>query len=61
MSIFLCIFANTIRFADLVDNTCVSNLKQFYLYQNKSIIRYNIVWFLITFIFWLLSKDAINY
>jgi hypothetical protein len=53
MSIFLCIFANTIRFVDLVDNTTVSNLKQFYLYQNKSIIRYNIVWFLITFIFWL--------
>lgn len=54
LSIILCLFANSIRWADLADNTTVRTFKDYINYSNKITILYNIIWFLITFIVWVL-------
>jgi hypothetical protein len=59
LSIILCVFANCVRWADLADNTTTRSLKDYINYSNKTTIVYNIIWVLITFIIWAISKGNI--
>lgn len=55
-SIVFCIFANLIRAAEIFENTQVFTFKQYWNYNNYSLFKYNIIWFMVTIIIYILSK-----
>lgn len=48
LSTILCIFANYIRFAELVDYTIITGLKDYLKINSYITLKYNFVWLLIT-------------
>jgi len=50
LSIVLCLYANAIRWAELADNTSLRTFKEYLKVNNYITIKYNLVWFLITFV-----------
>jgi hypothetical protein len=52
LSILLCLFANIVRWAELADT--VRTFKDYVNYSDKIAIVYNITWFLITLVVWVL-------
>lgn len=55
-SILLMIFANIIRWADLVDNTTVRTFRDFRKYSNGMFYTYNLVWLFTTFVIFVIFK-----
>jgi hypothetical protein len=55
LSFILCLFANIYRWAELADNTSLRTFKQLLKVNDYITIKYNIVWWLITLIIYLIS------
>lgn len=55
LSLTLCLFANTSRWAELADLTTVRSFRDYWIYNGKIAIAYNFCWALITLIFYLVD------